>query len=1016
VLSLRLTLRALTWRAAASLTVFLVALIGITHAPRSQLDLRIVQDTTIGVSGVDWHRAVTTLARQADDPHWFDPPVFSENAPAEWQGKQNYDTDIAAVDDLCQHVKVVSGRCLSDSRGAKTVITQRTAQRQGISVGDELKPVPGGNSAKLPLQVIGVITPIEPHGAFWSPWPYFNAADSVFSNKPPRIDAFFVSHQFLTYLNMQIVETISANLRLRADNVKLDDLGALRARLAGLQTAAAHSNAVSTVSVPTVRSGLPSVLDAMQGEMSIARTLVILPAAQLVVLAIVLLYAVVAGTAAAGGHDVALAKLRGRRTRSVLTQGLAQPVLLVVIAAPIAGAIAWGIVRTIARGLLGAGVEVVFPVAAVEVVIAATAASVVAAVVAARRILVSPVGQLLRRTESTATPRLGLILVDAATVALGIAGVVELAATGTLDSGSANPLSAVAAVMLGAAIAVLVVRLLPLVGRAALRWTTESRRLAVFLAVRQIVRRPLGARVIVLLGVALSLATFAVTMWSSASYNREQRALEQGGANTVLMVRTGPHVYDLRTAVDKADPSGHSMAAAIVRVARTTPVLAVDTDRFDGVAAWSPHDANVGIGAILSRLRSHAAPSIPVTRSAIRLDVKATSVPDVGTVMLGLTLTGADHQDRAYNLGPVHQGQNSFARPVTCVLPCRITGLLLSVKTGAKQELPKNAQIAATVTASVATSTTATNWQPVAGFDQPSRWRQDGSGVVQLQTAGTALAIRSQQSTPESTWPDLLSADSPAHLPAVVGKVTASLYDGTSIHDVAAFGLDSNPIDLDGSTIALSLPALDRNGAMVDFGAALATMRGPLSPQTQLAVYVAHSAPSDLVARLAREGVTVTRTIRASTLDDQLDKTGPAFADGLFLVAAILATVLALGATVLASATTARRRAYEFAALETAGVSRPTLRRALAVEQGVLLVLGLAVGLAAGLIGANLALPNTPVFANQHVGPPIDTSLPYGLIGVLTAALVVVFAVTSLIIARAVSHQANATRLREAEA
>ena len=516
VLSLRLTLRALTWRAAASITLFVVALVGITaaaigpiylhavdeavlahrltHAPQGQRDLLIAQDTTVGLIAANWHRAVSTLAEQASDPRWFDPPVFSENAPVEWNGKQTYDTDLAAIDQLCEHVKVVAGRCLSETDGASTVITERTAQRQGITVGEVINPVPGGNSSKLPVQVVGIVAPVSAHGAFWAPWPYFDAADSVFSTEPPRLDAFFVSHHFLDGYEGNVNQTVSANLRLRADAVRLDDLAPLRSRLTALQSAAAHMPSASSVSVPVVHSGLPGVLNAMRAEMSLARTLVILPAAQLVVLAIVLLYAVVASTAAASGHEVALAKLRGRRSRSVLTQGLAEPVVLVLIAAPIAAALAWAIVRLVAGHLLGPGVDVVFPATAVQVVLAATVASVLAAAVAARRILVSPIGQLLRRTESPSTGQVGLVLVDAATVALGVAGVVELATTGTLNAGTANPLSAVAAIMLGAAIGVVVVRLLPLLGLVLVRLTADSSRVAAFLAIRQTVRRPLGAR------------------------------------------------------------------------------------------------------------------------------------------------------------------------------------------------------------------------------------------------------------------------------------------------------------------------------------------------------------------------------------------------------------------------------------------------------------------------------------------------------------------------------------------
>ena len=87
MLSFRLAVRALAWRAAASVTVFIVALIGITaaavgpiylhavddavladrltHAPQSLRDVHIVQDTTIGINDVDWHAAVTALSGQA---------------------------------------------------------------------------------------------------------------------------------------------------------------------------------------------------------------------------------------------------------------------------------------------------------------------------------------------------------------------------------------------------------------------------------------------------------------------------------------------------------------------------------------------------------------------------------------------------------------------------------------------------------------------------------------------------------------------------------------------------------------------------------------------------------------------------------------------------------------------------------------------------------------------------------------------------------------------------------------
>lgn len=1031
MLSLRLTLRALRWRLAASVTVFAVALVGIVaaavgpiylhavdsavlasrlvDAPQNKLDVRIVQATTIGLPDVDWHKATHTLAAQMYDPQLFDAPVFSANAPIEWTDHYQYDSDLAAVGGLCAHVKTIAGRCVRPSdQNPEADVTSRIAQMHHISVGDTIATVPGGNSAKFRVRIVGIVTPIDPHGTYWAPWPYLNTATSAFTNAPPRTDAFFVGAALLDKHFADIGQTISANLNLRASKARLDDLDGLRAKFAAVQSAAAHMSGTSipaTTSVPVVHSGLIAVIDTIQKEMSLARTLVILPAAQLVVLAVVLLYAVVAGTASASGHEVALAKLRGRRTRSVLTQGLAQPIVLVLLAAPIAAAIAWGVVRLVAPRLLGRHIPVVFPISALWVVIAATAASVLAAAIAARRILVAPVGQLLRRGESSAAPTIGLVLADAATVALGAAGVVELVTTGTLDSGSSNPLSAVATVLLGAAIAVLVVRLLPLLGRVVIRWTSESSRLAGFLAVRQIVRRPLGTRVIVLLGVALSLASFAVVMSESAANNRDLRALGQAGAHTAYYVRTKAEVYDLREAVDRADPGGHSTAAAIVRVARTTPVLAVDTTRFAGVGAWTSDDSPTPLPTILKRLRD-VAPSIVLTHRAVRFEVRALSLPANATAAVTVTTTGADHLDRTLELGPLHQGSNVFRRRLDCTLPCRVTGIAPHAKADSGAKLAKGASIGVTVSATA-------SGRAVPGFADPANWQQAGSGTVQLGASGGGLQVQSRQ---DSGWPTVSSADSPSALPALVSKETASLYNATTVHDVAAFGLDSAPLSLNGEHRALSLPTLDRNGAMVDFGVALNAMRGQFSPQTQLIVYASSAAPADLADRLKAQGVTVTRTVHASDYADELAHTGPAFADGLFLVAAVLGALLALGATVLASATAARRRAYEVIALRTAGAGQRMLRRAVAVEQAVLLGTGLIVGFAAGLIGARLALPNTPVFADEHIGLPVDTSVPFKAALILAGVLIVVFALTSLAIARVASRQATAERLREAAA
>ena len=166
-------------------------------------------------------------------------------------------------------------------------------------------------------------------------------------------------------------------------------------------------------------------------------------------------------------------------------------------------------------------------------------------------------------------------------------------------------------------------------------------------------------------------------------------------------------------------------------------------------------------------------------------------------------------------------------------------------------------------------------------------------------------------------------------------------------------------------------------------------MDNPAATTTQYQVWLSSSAPSDMAARLARQHVYVQRTIHSSTYRPALDDSGPAFADSLFLLSALAATVLAIGATAVGRVVSVRRRGYELAALEAVGVSPRTLRRATAAEQGSVFGIGLLVGLAAGLVGSRLALPSTPVFVDTSTGPPLVLGLPWALLAALTIGLVV---------------------------
>jgi putative ABC transport system permease protein len=1040
VLILRLALRAIRWRAAASATVFVVAVVAILAATVGPIYLHAVDETVLarhlkdasvfqrdvlvsrdsqpGYRGVDWEAQVRSLAGEVAHSHLFARPVSEEQVDVVYGGAQPFKSQIASIENQCVHLRIVRGRCLSGNSPGDTVISASIAAAEHLTVGSTLVTT-ANNGVTIRLRVVGVYRPVAPGGLFWERWDLFQFGQRGADNAPPPGDASFVTSAALSSRLQRVPQTLSANVALLPGDVGYDDIGDLRRTIARVNATVAHLTdqaATTDSSAATVTTSLPAVLDETAKETSLARELVTVATAQLALLAMFLLYAAVANTTAAQGPEVALAKLRGRRVSSVLAQSVAQPVALVVVAAPVAALLAWVLVRLLAAPLLGHPVAVAFPPAAYGVAALGVVGGVLAAVVAARRIVVTPVGALMRLGAAPQGSRIGLMVADAAAVTIAVAGLIELEAGGVLDAGSPNPLSVLAPTLLAIAAAIVALRSLPFLARRLARWTRDSRRLATFLTVRQLLRRPAEARAVLLVAVAVSIAAFAVTTWADAGHNRSMRALNAAGAHTVLVVRPGTGIYDLRTAVDRADPGGQSMAVAYTNADQLPPLIAVDTARFASVGAWVPGNAPVPLPSVLHRLAAGRAAPVTVTGTRLRLRINLMRHPS-RPVHLAVSVAEPDHDQALRTIAPVVPGTGSYdiSLPSACATSCRVTALNLTANT------PENlsggpvhvGEIDAVIAASVPSGSA---WRAVIGFGDSTRWRGDGKGQVAIRTTGGAsLSLDVRQSAASPTWPSAVSAADPIALPAAISSGTAALYAGDQIHSVEAVGLDGQAVFVDGVIRSVTLPQIDRNGIMVDFGAALAAMANPAEATTQYQVWLSPAAPPDMAARLARQHVYVQRTIHSSTYRPALDDSGPAFADSLFLLSALAAIVLAIGAAAVARVVSIRRRAYELAALEAVGVSPRTLRRATAAEQGSIFGIGLLVGLAAGLIGSRLALPSTPVFVDTSTGPPLVLGLPWALLAALTAGLVVVFLVVSVVIARLVQRAATPSQLRGAQ-
>jgi ABC-type antimicrobial peptide transport system permease subunit len=136
-------------------------------------------------------------------------------------------------------------------------------------------------------------------------------------------------------------------------------------------------------------------------------------------------------------------------------------------------------------------------------------------------------------------------------------------------------------------------------------------------------------------------------------------------------------------------------------------------------------------------------------------------------------------------------------------------------------------------------------------------------------------------------------------------------------------------------------------------------------------VWLTPSVAGTFPAKLQKAGVTILSTQSATEQTALYSRQGPALAILLFLAGACLGALLAAGGAMLNLHLTGRRRTYELAAMSAIGVRRRTLLASLYAEQAVLLAFGIGVGVVAGVVGAVLALPSVPEFADQPSAPPM---------------------------------------------
>ena len=886
---------------------------------------------------------------------------------------------------VCAELRI-SGRCPA-ARG-QVLLSRRMAALTGWRLGKRLR------FAGWPdLTVTGLYGTPAQGRAYWFGRGslYFPVGDPRDPSGSSPVDAFFTPRVTLEQASPQqqgtaVVDDLLNQSRLTGSEVP---------QLASAMTAFSTSPALQQQQV-LVTTGIPATLQAVQASWRAVEIPVVLITAQLLAACLLLLFLSVTDAIDARGHEVSLAKLRGRGGWRTIVFGMSEPVLLLALALPVGTLAGWAATAALSRVLLRPGTAVVLPPLAWAAAGLATAGGLLAVVLAARRTLRRPVVEEWRRSGRKPAGR-GWVA-DAVLATAAAAGLLDLAVTGQIGSARHGALGLLVPGLLGLAIAVIASRLLPLACRSAFSRTGTRGSVGVFLALRHVARRPGGTRTTIVLATAFALSTFAVAAWAVDRDNEHLVAAAEVGAPVVLTVGV-PAGRNLQTIVDRADPGGRQ-AAAVDRYTSLSSsnsgltVLAVEPQRFARVAAWRPGFTARPLAELARDLAPRAPAPVILTGSAMRVMVDVHALSPPGSVLSADVTTGAS----PVILGPLPaRGVTTLTAPLVgcpCVLQDLDLGpprnFLQSPVTGSVTI--KAVQVrgpAGWVSAAAGALSSAARWRPGRLDNPPDRLRGSAAGL-DWKFAGHPHQVTL-----------LVSANRPNPLPAVVSSAMLSHGDRLA----SGAGLDGAPVELRVVGAASVVPGAPRAGEIVDRRyAELAA--GENFPDISQEVWLAAGAQASIEPRLKAAGVRVLSVRTAASVAADFARQGPALASVLFLADAAAAALLAAGAAVLGLYLSARRRRYEYAALSASGVATRTLRRAVLTEMALVLGFGVIIGIGSGLLAAVLALRTVPEFLATPAAPLTYVPAVAPLVLLLGAAVVLLAAAAvsaSVLLIRGVS-------------
>ena len=889
-------------------------------------------------------------------------------------------------DGACEHVRLLSGTCPAGP--GEILVSEADVDNFGLEIGSVRKVGSSiGEQPDIRLEVVGTYAP-QQDDPWWQGQRTVGISAIVRGLEPSaNHDAWLTTEQTFVEGSIMTAETSQAAAPVRIDDADVDGVLALGV---GVQEIA--DNMDLRGDDLALRTGLDELTDTLGTQVEQAHRTVPLLLAPLGVLSVFVLWLVLSAATSSRRAEVAVARLRGGGPAGAAGLLLLEllPALLVGI---VPGAVvAWAggaVVRHLLPGSApreaGPGFGAALAIAAGVIVLTTVAA----AVRAAREPLHDVV-----RSGPPPSGRWALGAVDAFVVACVGTGVVAFV-TGSLQGPLALAGPALVALLTGLVLAHLAGPASRLLGR----WLLRRGRLVSGTSLLEVGRRTEGRTVIVVLTVACALAVFSMDALAIGERNRANASEHDAGAPVVLQV-AGGDVDGVRSALASADATGRATA---VLVGRDT--LAVDPDEFRQIA-YFPRGAPSA-----EEWRAIAPPDrepVEITGTRVSLDVEPGAGFTAGDIFgsevdvrLSLVVTSATGVRRTVSLGavpPDGSRERLSGRTAACADGCRLAALQLTTAQGAIISGELGLADLRVDGRAVDWVSSASDWNTTDDEDTLIAPVDGGDGTLRL-------AIEASGFFPVEV--------SPAWVPRAVPALLTVEPPRPNPEPLVLEGVDGTERFAEEAGLLVLVPAMPDGGILVDVDAV--TRGAAITRDTRLEVWLEDDAELVAAVRTAlrEQAIAVSDVRRHADIRQSYADTVASWSLALGAAVAPAVVLLALLVLLVLAAIGGRTRARDLAVLRLNGVDRRTTRRLAVWAQLPAVLVAVAAGVAAGLGGAVLAMPDVAFFPAPPDVPVTDTSTSWPAVLAVTATCAVVLLTVAVAAGLVVARRAHVERVRE---